>query len=339
MSPKTKQWVASALVGFSVLTSSPAVRLLDWIGRVFDTVELVHFSSGVLDMLEPRDLANLVILIVGLCIWFEYNPIASLRAKVAGEDGEWEPTEQQIREECLAHGNPLSKPHLEEARDHLIMARHFNELTAHERVDQVDTPAALPAPDLEAENAPPINYSEVYNPWKDGAHGTDDLGYRWPKAVLKAEIPKGSVTKEAQAANQPPHKVTALMGIKNDHTSDLRDCSALLVGLSYNGNWKSVNKVLRAGTKGIFNVASRAPYRFTFLSRNISDTVTPEPFHLNLEGDKCVLDESTTYLAVLSLRSPYKWPTLVTLQIKTGLGVDVSVKVLDQRLPDGVELL
>ena len=161
----------------------------------------------------------------------------------------------------------------------------------------------------------------------------ENLGYAYPKAVLKAEIDKPTGTRSAHSG-QEPHAMSIMMAIRNDHHKLLRDCSIILIGLTESGQFTQINEPLHAGNGGKFTVAAKQPYKFTFLSRDISDRITPHPFVLKLVDRELPLEEETVYVASMDLHSIYKWPTQVTARIETGKGLEAKVEIIDMRLPD-----
>lgn len=162
------------------------------------------------------------------------------------------------------------------------------------------------------------------------------FGYSYRKAVLKAAIPKAAGDRAA-VAGQPPHEMSIIISILNEHRAPLRNCSVAVLGLADGDQWTDINELLRAGKDGIFPIDTGKAYAFTFLKRNISDRVTPEPFHIRLVGREWPLRERASYTMVLELRSPYPIPTIVILSIVTGDGLDAEVTVVDTRLAEDDE--
>lgn len=162
----------------------------------------------------------------------------------------------------------------------------------------------------------------------------DDLGYAYPKAVLKLEITKPNGTQSAQARKEP-HAMSIPIAITTDFPGqNLKECSVWMISLASAGSWRRVDKPLKAGTAGKFTVSKSQPYRFTALTRDISDSVTPGPFLLHLTTEKLPLKDNSTYTLELELRSRYKWPTLATVELTTGIGLEATMSVKDMRLPD-----
>lgn len=159
---------------------------------------------------------------------------------------------------------------------------------------------------------------------------SDDLGYAYPKAVLKAEVPKPRGTISATGGRHV--SVSVLMCITNDHSKPLADCSVWLAEISENGVKTAIGKSVRVGGGNTFTVQPHTATNFHIVSRDMTDEITPAPFMLKLVKRELLLKESSQYVARLELRSRYRHPTIVHLQIDTGVGLDVEVKLLKQAL-------
>ncbi|GGC24404.1 hypothetical protein GCM10011371_10060 [Novosphingobium marinum] len=179
----------------------------------------------------------------------------------------------------------------------------------------------------------PFSYNRQEGEKELVAGSGDDLGYEYPKAILKPEIPKARGDKGA-ISGQPAHEMSIILKVCTDHHDAVHDCSVFLDWMAINGRVQSVGEVMRAGKNGSFITLPQKGYRFTFLSRNISDNVTPEPFLLRLQNRRMPLAEHTTYLLGLELRSKYIWPTLATIELHTGKGLDAEAKVIEVKLPE-----
>lgn len=164
--------------------------------------------------------------------------------------------------------------------------------------------------------------------------GAGDLGYPYPKAILKPEItlPKG--TRSANAGGEP-HSMSIVMDVKADHSNMLANCYIELASLIYEGVVIVENEVLRAGKKdGKFTVGPSRSHRFTILNRDMRDPITPAPFMLHFVGKQQPLKEDADYVLNLRFRSPeYKWPILATVEIATGKELYASATVTEIGLP------
>ena len=161
----------------------------------------------------------------------------------------------------------------------------------------------------------------------------EEFGYSYKKAVLQASIKDPRGTREAREVNKP-YKTTITMILKNEHRKALTECSVVLVELECNGIRSPVGKRMRVAGEGEFTVQPNSPKHFALLVRDMSDAVTPAPFLLRLNNGELPLEESSTYILVLELRSRYPIPTRVTVRIDTGTNLDVEAEIVDQRLPE-----
>ncbi|VAW00236.1 hypothetical protein MNBD_ALPHA04-2225, partial [hydrothermal vent metagenome] len=86
------------------------------------------------------------------------------------------------------------------------------------------------------------------------------------------------------------------------------------------------------GGKTKFDTHPHTAHNFYLVFRDISDAVTPEPFLMNFESGRKALADNSEYLLNLELRSAYPIPTIASLLIKTGAGLDVECTIVKQEL-------
>lgn len=160
--------------------------------------------------------------------------------------------------------------------------------------------------------------------------------YPYPKAVLKVDIAEKHGVQEKHSGKAASHKMTMRIRVRNDHSVALRDCSVHVLGYRTNGHWTEIDERLRGGDDGMFRVPEGPIVRrtITFLSRDISDPITPQPFLFVLRDRLLPLSEGTKYEFEIELRSHYPSPTLATLVLETKTGLDAEARIEGIRLAD-----
>ena len=159
-----------------------------------------------------------------------------------------------------------------------------------------------------------------------------EFDYPYPKAVLRAEVmePKGQRT----ARDGFVYQMGVRMSLKNAHSKLLHDCSIFVRDMARDGKVTEIGEALRFGKETTFDVYPRQDKNFGIVTRDISDPITPAPFLIKLASRDLPLAENSQYVLTLELRSRYPFPTLAFVQIDTAEGLDVHVRILDQKLSE-----
>lgn len=157
---------------------------------------------------------------------------------------------------------------------------------------------------------------------------TSEFDYAYPKAVLKATIEKPTGTREARAGAEA-HKMHLVMQLVNDHKRPLTPCAAVLHGMTINNEWVEVKEQMRASQA---TIPTGGRKHFPFLKRDLSDPVTPEPFLLLLHEREIALQENSDYTLLLELVCAYPIPTVVTVHLATGEGLNAQAEIVNMEL-------
>src|SRR3546814_9037114 len=106
--------------------------------------------------------------------------------------------------------------------------------------------------------------------------------------------------------------------VRNDHGVALRDCSVHGLGYRTNGHWTEIDERLRGGDDGMFRVPEGPIVRrtITFLSRDISDPITPQPFLFVLRDRLLPLSAGTKDRKSTRLNSVTNAPLVCRLLIE-----------------------
>jgi hypothetical protein len=160
----------------------------------------------------------------------------------------------------------------------------------------------------------------------------DEFPYPYPKAVLQFAIKRAKGQKGMAAGADEPHEVKVMTSVVCKHSKPLIGCSAYVSHWIKDGKKEAINQFLSWGGKSKFDTHPHTAHNFYLVFRDISDQVTPEPFLMNFESGRKALADNSEYLLNLELRSAYPIPTIVSLLIKTGTGLDVECTIVKQEL-------
>ncbi len=163
------------------------------------------------------------------------------------------------------------------------------------------------------------------------------FSYPYPKAVLKLRIQNPRGTRRGKEDGTPVAMALSAQ-LQNDHRSVLLNCSAILAGIEgYSGKDELLGKAFKLPKGGHVSHMTTNVCQFTMVKRDMSDEVSPEPFLLCLEGEMIPLEEDSTYVLAIELRSEYKFPTLAKVQIDTEKGLNAEARLLGHEvLTEGI---
>lgn len=164
------------------------------------------------------------------------------------------------------------------------------------------TLASMPSPEPVAkkpERKPPIA----------GSRSSPNYPYR--KAVLQMDKPISSGSADSRGVLE---STECLIVVRSECKVRLEECRVGLEDIKKDG--LSVLYSPSVSEKS-FVMAPGEKRRFRIFHRDLKDVVSNPPHILKLAGQEIPLEDDVTYQIVLSLRSEYEFPTIVTLLVET----------------------
>ena len=163
---------------------------------------------------------------------------------------------------------------------------------------------------------------------------SSEFDYPYPKAVLKLRIQNQRGTRRGDDKGVP-FAMSLAAQLQNDHNADLKNCSVVLREISGLERGNELTGLRFSLPKdGIVRKAPTLVSQFTMVRRNMSDTVTPEPFLLTVGGKTYPLSENSTYNLRLELISGSPHSTICHVQIDTGTDLDAEARIVSQEVAE-----
>lgn len=159
-----------------------------------------------------------------------------------------------------------------------------------------------------------------------------EFNYAYPKAVLRAELDRADGEKSARSGKV--FHVGVRMNLISAHDKQLDDCSVVLAVIEHAGIETTVMEPMKFGNETSFTVYPHQTKAVSLLARDVSDPITPAPFLVKLASRELPLAENSRYVLTLELRSGYRFPTLVYVQIDTAGGTNLHVQIVKQVLSE-----